>query len=577
MRVSAKLPARALGLAVMLALCGCQGIDPTPGDEPPSPADRERFVRRRVEDAQAFRVQKRLEAAEHQLRLALGVDPDHARAHHLLARTLVDQGRSDEAALHEARAAALSPPGPAASDSPLVEDASGVLVLIVPPAPSAGRAREPGEWPNPRVPLQLARRLRSRLPKAVVSEATPDSLARTEGWLREHASRGAISFRVDEARCAESAKDGPFAIVTLSVVSARAGALPDEPSRVRSDDDRPAIGDDCADRALADAVDRALASTDVAGVLASSPQRTDATWSALALRALLPLGDLHASSEVARARAEAAEHGRPLDAATLIDRAETERASEREPSEAASTVEDPADEALEAELAAERRKRDELLAALRVDQLASRAPSPHEIGVLRTLAMKEPEGVGATLARERSRGAPIEVRVLTGPDGAELARFYFVPGASAPLLREEDSNHDGTPDRWTAYVGDRPREVLEDRGASGRVNARRWLAEDGLSTERIEIDMDADERPERVFHYAAGVLVGGDSDESGDGRLDRFERFEPDGTIASRDDDLDGDGTPDVRSEFKAGKLVRREFRDSRQAEASGASTLAAP
>lgn len=558
----------AVFLAALLALPGCQGIDPTPGDEPPSPAERERFVRRRIEDAQAFRVQQRLEAAEHQLRLALGSDPENGRAHHLLARTLHEQGRTEEAKRHEARAAALSPPPPPPPETPLVQDASGVLVMLLPPEPSATAAPEPGGWPSPRVPHRMAKRLRARLPGARVEEASPRSSAEAEQWLRRQAPRAALSMRADEARCGESAKDGPFAIAALTVVSAQAGALPDEPARVRTDDDRPPIGDGCTDVALDRAVDLALSLPGVRDALAAPKRTVDGAWPALAVRALLPLVDVHAARELERARAEAAEHGAPLHETTVIGAAEEERLAERARTPQAPGSGDAESEAVEAELAAERRRRDQLLAALRVDELALRAPSAEEIAVLRVVKMRDPDGVGPRLARERAGGRPVEVRMLDDGQGRSLARFYFQPGATEPLLREEDSNQDGVADRWTAYASGRPREVLEDRGASGRVNARRILEADGLATERIEIDMDGDGRAERVFHYAAGTLSGGDTDTNADGILDRFERFDIGGSVSSRDDDLDGDGTVDVHSEFRAGKLTRRELRDAAQLEA---------
>lgn len=557
---------RTLLVAALLAVPACQGIDPTPGDEPPSPADRERFVRRRVEDAQAFRLQKRLEAAEHQLRLALGMDPDHARAHHLLARTLMEQGRAEEARPHEARAAALSPPRPAGPDAPAVADASGVLVVLVPPDPTAELAAGPGGWPSPRVPRQLAKRLRARLPGARVSETSPAGVVQAEAWLRDEASRAALSLRVDEARCGESAKDGPFAIAALTAVAARTGALPDEPVRVRTDDDMPPFGDACTDAVLDHAVDAVLALPGVAAALAAPKQTASGAWPALAVRALLPLVDVHAARE--RARAETAAHDSPLDETAVIRHAEAERAAEQTRPGTEAPPADPEAEAFEAELAAERRRRDELLAALRVDELALRAPSAEEVAVLRVVPLKDPGGPGPRLAAARAGGEPIELRVLDDTEGRSLARFYFRPGATEPLLREEDTNHDGVPDRWTAYADGRPREILEDRGASGAVNARRILAPDGVSTERIEIDMDGDGRPERIFHYVSGALAGGDSDTDGDGVLDRFERFDPDGSVSSRDEDLDGDGTQDVHSEFRGGRLVRRELRSAAQLEA---------
>ena len=155
-----------------LLLAACEGIDPTPNSEPVSEADRARYVQHRVDDAQSFRVQGRFEAAERQLRLALSGDPDHARAHALMARTLHDLGRDDEAEAHAARARALSPPAPALPDSPLGRG-DGVLFVLVPPekARFAG-AGVPGEWEDAETPRVLEERIRTRLPGAHVLEAS---------------------------------------------------------------------------------------------------------------------------------------------------------------------------------------------------------------------------------------------------------------------------------------------------------------------------------------------------------------------------------------------------------------------
>ncbi|MCC6641662.1 MAG: hypothetical protein IT386_10930 [Deltaproteobacteria bacterium] len=573
----------ALLAALPLLLAACQGVDYTPNDRPVSEADRARYVKRRVEDALAFRVQQRFEAAEHQLRLALSGSPDHARAHALLARTLEDLGRPEEAARHAARARQLAP-GPAPpDDAPLVPDASGVLVVVLAPrepappaAERAGAADATDGSDGAAVARQaLAARARARLPKAFVIEALPESLSEAETLLREHAQRGVISLRIDGRRCAESVKDGPFALASLTVVTALPGALPDEPAYVRASDDDPPRAPGCARVALARAFDEALELPGTARVLAARPASPQGAWSALAARALLPLREAQVAGEIARGRAQARAGETEIDAARVIENAERERASDRaertdrnrEAPQNEVGHRDPETLALEAEVAAERRRRDELLATLRVDELARRAPLPEEIAVLRRVEAREPEGIGLLLARDRAGGRPVEARVLVAPDGRRLARFYFEAGAEArtgeatPLLREEDTDEDGIPDRWTAYTDGRPGEVWEDRGASGHPNAHILLAPDGVSTQTIEIDMDRNGRPERVFHYEAGRLVAGDADTNGDGILDRFERFDDAGELVSREEDLDADGRIDVRSEFTAGRLVRREIR----------------
>jgi hypothetical protein len=301
----------------------------------------------------------------------------------------------------------------------------------------------------------------------------------------------------------------------------------------------------------------------VARALEAPRQPAQDAWAALAVQALIPVSEIQLGAEIERARREADESDVAPDLASEFARAEAERAQEQPLG--ASPIDPDGDEAqaaIEAEVAAERRRRDELLAALRVDELAQRAPTPEEVAVLRVGGLGDPSAVGPRLARERAKGREVESRLLYAPDGTVLARFYFEPGADTPLLREEETNLDGVPDRWTAYADGRPVEVWEDRGPSGHVNAHLWLAPDGLSTERIEIDMDGNGRPERAFRYADGRLLAGEQDTDGDGVMDRFERFGPDGDLVSRDDDLDGDGAIDVHSDFRDGKLLRRELRN---------------
>ena len=63
-----------------------------------------------------------------------------------------------------------------------------------------------------------------------------------------------------------------------------------------------------------------------------------------------------------------------------------------------------------------------------------------------------------------------------------------------------------------------------------------------------------------MFRYENGRLDAEELDTDGDGRLDRFDRFDADGRVALREEDLDGDGAIDVRSRYESGRLVRREF-----------------
>ncbi|MCK7510617.1 MAG: hypothetical protein MZV70_45530 [Desulfobacterales bacterium] len=129
------------------------------------------------------------------------------------------------------------------------------------------------------------------------------------------------------------------------------------------------------------------------------------------------------------------------------------------------------------------------------------------------------------------------------------------------VLREDDRDGDGTPDRWTAAPGGRSREVGRRATLSG-VPARtscsrptaRWSASRCCGPATAS-------RPASSATSAAG-LVAESADTNADGRLDRFERFDTGGEVASREEDLDGDGTIDVRSRYEKGRLVRREITD---------------
>jgi len=556
---------------VLLALAACQGIDPTPGDEPVGAVHEDWFLRRRLDDARSFRLQGRMEAAASQLRKAIARAPDNADAHALLARTLRDLGRDAEAQPHADRAHALRPPPPPAPQLPLDVPSDGLVFVL---SPAASGAALPDEWADPRVPRLLEAHLRRRLPDATVRTSLPESEAESEAWLAAQSPRALIGIRVEEAACLETAKDGPFTLVRLRVVAAVAGALPAPPVELGRAESDPAALEGCLLGPLQRTVEQALASPALAEALAAPEAPADPRWVALAARTVIPAAEARRAREIRAGRAEA---GADTDTAreafarttaleadavqNYLDLVKAERARER-PTAAAARHDDEAVARLEARIAEERRLRDRLLASLQVDQLAQRAPTPEEVALLQDAPMPDPAALGPRLARRIAEGGPVERRVLRAPGGDTLAVFYFASGGDTALLREEDRNEDGVADRFTAYRDGRAREVWEDRGATGEANAHIVLAPDGISTERIEIDMDADDQPERVFHYEGSALRQGDADTDGDGVLDRFEYYDATGALAAREEDLDGDGRIEVRSEFEAGRLRRREILD---------------
>jgi len=165
------------------------------------------------------------------------------------------------------------------------------------------------------------------------------------------------------------------------------------------------------------------------------------------------------------------------------------------------------------------------------------------------------------MARQRAGGA-VGVRVAYAPDGSEIARYYLPDGGEQAVLREEDIDGDGRPDRWVAYhVGARS-DIWEDASGSGGPDLHFIFALGGEPLDRIELDTDEDGRTDRIIHYADGVLRAESWDTDGDGVLDRFDRFDDDGNVETRLEDLDGDGRIDVRSTYRGGRLLERTFQD---------------
>lgn len=590
---------RSLGVVLALAATACQGLSPIPKTPDPTDAERARFVRMRLEDARAFQAQGRLDSAADAVQRALAVAPDDARSLRLLAAVEAARGDDAEAARLRARADLVDPPPPPPPDTALVPVATGVLAVLIPPegaADAAGTAPLAAAWPDRAAPAALAARLRTRLPKAGVTEISPASVAQARAWLRERDVRLALSLRVERASCGASVKDGAFAVAQLTATIATPDALVLAPSSVRETDSDPPAGPRCAERALARALERVLARPGVREAIedaAAGARDTGESWPSSVVRPLFPglsrriaweqdrgrarmaAGRL-AEAEESFARAEAvdpddldtqayiADARATLSLARDLARSDAGARSARlarAAEEGALEVElsPEARAAAEAQLAEERTRRDALLAAIALASGGDPEPTPALLAGARTVDLPDEGDAGLALARRRARG-PVERRVAYAPDGSRLAAWY-VDARGEAVLREDDRDGDGLPDRWSAGAGGRAREVWETRDASGVPGAHVKLAADG-SVERIEVLRPTDGEPSRVFDYAGGRLVAESADTNGDGRLDRFERFDAGGEVASREEDLDGDGEIDVRSRYEKGRLVRREITD---------------
>jgi len=445
--------------------------------------------------------------------------------------------------------------------------------------------RAEGGWPGGAAAEALRRRLHTRLPEAHLLTADPETMAEVQALLGRLAPRAVLSLRIDRAYCGDNPKDGPFSVAWLRVVAATPDGLIGAPDRVRHVEWIPPPRH-CLSLAVGRALETALARDDVRRALASKSARFD-PWPATTVRALFPGLSVRIAAALEEGRARLAT-GRLNEALESFERAakidpndgnvraylqEAELTISMAREILGDTAPSLEGDDLEPQLTAvqrgvaeqllaeERARRDALLAALLVLDSGERAPPAQALGNLRFSVVEDAGGPAARLAASLAEG-PFEVRSYVGPDGRRVGRYWFPPGASAPVLREEDSNGDGLLDRWQGYVDGERRHRWEDRQGLGWPDLHMTFAPGGGAVERIEVDGDGDQRIERVFVYEGGVLASESRDTNDDGHLDRVEHFDAEGFVVRRDDDLDGDGKADVTSFYERGRLVRREILD---------------
>jgi len=569
-----------LRVLVAFAVCagGCTLPPPTPAG--PSEGTRAMVARNSLASARAQRSQGDLPLAEQSLRRGLATAPDDAALHRALAGVLIELGRSAEAETHQRRADELDPPLPPPPDAPLAQASQGVLVALVPPVPGD---RVPRAWPDDVVATTLERRLALRLPDAKVVHADPASVAAARSWLARFEPRAVLSLRVERAYCGESQKDGRFGMAWLRV----AAEIPDDSSAgstlIRALVSEPRLAGGCLAEVVARALELALASPLVVSALdaGAPPGATVQAWKTAAVRTLFPGLGLRIDEQVRSGRsalasgrvapaAQAFERAAKIDpedpdVLAYLDEARTTLAlSQQIKGGARDETFDPRYSpreraAADAQLADERRRRDELLTLLAVLDEDLKAPAPELLATLPHADVPPGASFGAKLARERAGGA-VEARGVYAPDGSLLSRYYFARDAGEPVLREEDTSHDGRPDRWIGYVDGARREIWEDGRGLGRPDVHIQFGVGGEVLERIELDDDGDGRAERIFAYVDGRLESESRDTNRDGKLDRFDKLDASGEIVLREEDTDADGSIDVRSIYSAGRLVRREL-----------------
>jgi len=587
-----------LFLALSVTAGNASARDPAaPG---PTESSREIFVRSRLHDARSFLRDGRMEAAEHAARRGLDAAPDDARLHVVLARVLTARGLATEAALHRRRADDLAPPPPPLARGPLVDATPDVVILLVPPPTGTERPdRVPRDWPDAAAAATLEQRLALRLPSTTVEFASPQDVAEARAWLADREPRGVVSLRVERSYCADTLKDGLFAVARLRAVAAlpRSAEKSYAPADPETRDEivyDPRGSEGCAAEALGRVLERTLASPAVQRVLrAPTPVRSAPAerWPTASIRALFPEIGERLETTLAQGRtqlamgrvAAAAETFRraagidPEDPAvhTYIAEAEATIAMANELAAVQRADEANADDhgeldprlspaqraAAEARLAVVRQRRADLLAGREVLDEGAAAPTHETLAALRSGSVPRAPSFGTTKALERAPGG-VDVRVALAPDGSEIARYYLARGGSDALIREEDLDGDGAPDRWVSYADGNRRESWEDGRGGGTPDLHLLYSEDGVAVDRVEIDTSGDGRIDRIFDYTGGDLRTESRDTDDDGVFDRFVRFDAEGRVESREEDLDGDGRIDTSTTYRAGRLLERSFRE---------------
>jgi tetratricopeptide (TPR) repeat protein len=596
------------GLIGVLAAAIACGTPDILNYEAPDLTDRNRalYARINLEKARALRAEGRLDHAESVTRRGLSFEPDNPELLRLRANLLESLGRGEEAQALAARADEIAPPLPTLPESPHPSAApeANVLVVLLPPAPSLlgspARSRVPTHWPRGAEAATLVERLRVRLPNAALEVVANDehptarSVPEVQAWLDSQERPDAVvSLRIDRAFCGTSVKDGDFAVAWLRIGVAVPGPRASAAHLVRVALDTPQ-GEGCEAAAVARALERALEVVAVQEVLSAADpaKEADRAFSNTAVRVAFPTLDWRLQESLAQGRrylsigelAHALRHFRtaegidPEDPVVHAFLDETERslalARLLEPVTGATEVEAENSDhlgaqlsssqrtGLEAQLAHEQRRREEMMAALAVLYEMRSAPSLGTVAKMRPGEVSDPTATGVALALDRiPRGGNVEIRTLYAPDGGVLARYYFEAGDETPVLREEDTAGDGVPDRWIGYdEGGVVSEVWESNVPGDPPSLHLVYGPGGKPVERVEIDQDADGRLDRVFVYSEGLLRRESWDTDGDGSYDRFQHFDESGSLTMREEDVDGDDEIDVRTAYNKGRIVRREI-----------------
>lgn len=255
--------------------------------------------------------------------------------------------------------------------------------------------------------------------------------------------------------------------------------------------------------------------------------------------------------------------------------------------------------ALEAEIQAELKRQQELLAKMKETSL----PPPPKSPIPPPPKVVEKEGFRWFYEGDRLIRKERDLKRDGRPD---LILFYDTAGKL--YRQEEDTNLDGRMDAWTVFENEKPVRKEADTDGDGRIDFWAYYDEKEELL-RTESDTDRDGQRDLISFYDHGTLQKEERyDGQGEkllavtvykkgrpvrkeeatkgGRLDRITYFDEEGRVVKEardplergrptffayydpmsrallreEEDLDGDGEIDVVSYYEGGRLVRREL-----------------
>ena len=145
-------------------------------------------------------------------------------------------------------------------------------------------------------------------------------------------------------------------------------------------------------------------------------------------------------------------------------------------------------------------------------------------------------------------------------DGRPDRTLIYDPASHEVVAIEEDSDHDGKIDTWTALQKGQVQRRRIDSDGDGQVDI--WESYRDGQLVRIERDTNGDGFRDRISTYEHGRLVREDEDDDGDGRIEMSRYYDDSEKLSRVEEDTNGDGTIDVVSHYENGKLTSREILD---------------